>query len=135
MFILPLLLVGSLCARHLLNVHCVFVWSHNCVPWLVSLPVPHIGPDVLSRQCQISQNAFSFSLPFPNCFSFLFLHNTRAYWITHSFLFPLLVPWLASYNTEPTRAVSFIHFSYFLPPFLFLLRSMGSSTRTFCGSS
>lgn len=63
MFILPLLLVGSLCARHLLYVHCVFVWSHNCVPWLVSLPFPHIGPDVLSRQCQISQNAFLFSLP------------------------------------------------------------------------
>lgn len=77
MFILPLLLVGSPCARHLLNVHCVFVWSHNCVPWLVSLPVPHIGPDVLSRQCQISQNAFLFS-PSPAAF--------------HSYFFTILEP-------------------------------------------
>lgn len=87
-----------------------FVWSHNCVP---CLPIPCIGPDVLS-QCQISQKLIS---PNPCPLSFILNSSQYSSLLDHLLIsFPL---WFLSWHLTILSQPDLYAFTFFLPLFFF----------------
>lgn len=99
-----------------------FVWSHNCVP---CLPIPCIGPDVLS-QCQISQKLIS---PNPCPLSFILNSSQYSSLLDHLLIsFPL---WFLGWHLTILSQPDLYAFTFFLPLFFFL-QSTGFNIWTFC---